>query len=380
MIALSMYVMLYFEKYRATAIAFKYGGWAVSGIVGPPLLEYIARSLGPSGALLLGGALGMHALPIAMLVRHPRPATIPAWCSKKPPKTDACQATNSSTPVFSVAGSLSPPGSQLPIAVRNRESKETLMLYVREPRTEYAKHSLSNIALENKKEETRPTEEHLRSRSAGQVEKPHWHECTEATRRRNKDERNKNKEMNQAPRFLTYYQALFIKPAFYVFLLSFSTLNFSVSMHETTVVEYGLDKGAADLTGSNQLLTYTALGQLLGHVVVPFLADKMSISRCGLMAANFTVASLLLALISSVDNFLALVALTSVLGICEGYLLCNTCVLVADYLGVERLGPFFGLQGLCMIPTFLGAPSMLGETCSSFVADNRKKLNFYDVD
>ncbi|KAL1421843.1 hypothetical protein MTO96_022761 [Rhipicephalus appendiculatus] len=50
MISLSLYLLVYFDKYRATATAFKYAGWAASGIIGPTLLGYFAETYGPPGS------------------------------------------------------------------------------------------------------------------------------------------------------------------------------------------------------------------------------------------------------------------------------------------------------------------------------------------
>ncbi|XP_037566228.1 uncharacterized protein LOC119445998 [Dermacentor silvarum] len=86
MISLSLYLLLYFDKYRGTATAFKYTGWAASGIVGPTLIGYIAEHYGAQGALLFIGAMAMHALPLVMLLSDPQPVTIPAWCVRKPAK------------------------------------------------------------------------------------------------------------------------------------------------------------------------------------------------------------------------------------------------------------------------------------------------------
>ncbi|KAK8761323.1 hypothetical protein V5799_027409 [Amblyomma americanum] len=55
-----------------------------------------------------------------------------------------------------------------------------------------------------------------------------------------------------------------------------------------------------------------------------------------------------------------LVVLTTVAGVCEGFLLCIRGVLYGDYLGVVSMGLASGLQGLCMVPAFMGAPASIG--------------------
>lgn len=358
MMGLTMYITLCFDKYRATAIAFKFAGWAVSGIVGPSVVEYLARSYGPSGSLLLSSAFAMHALPLAMLVRNPQHVTFPAWRCRTPQKTSECSRTDTSPPVSSAARGLTISTIQFQIAVRDLENDGALTLRGPYVTTETRNRTWRDVAPKDKKGDKEDTKERMRRQSLGLLEKPHTEECKEESRPRN--EGSENAVIDNAHSFLANYHALFNAPAFYVFLFSIGAGNFSALMHETTIVEYATDKGAAALAGSNQLLTYTASGQLVGRVVLPFLSDKMSISHCALTAASFTVASACLAMISCVDDYVVLVALNSILGICEGYVLCSASVLIVDYLGVERLGPFYGLQGVCMIPTFLGAPSIIG--------------------
>ncbi|KAL3211580.1 hypothetical protein MRX96_036343 [Rhipicephalus microplus] len=82
MISLSLYLLVYFDKYRATATAFKYAGWAASGIIGPTFLGYIAENYGHQGALLLVGAMALQAVPLVMLLGDPQPLSMPACCTR----------------------------------------------------------------------------------------------------------------------------------------------------------------------------------------------------------------------------------------------------------------------------------------------------------
>ncbi|KAL1443866.1 hypothetical protein MTO96_030152, partial [Rhipicephalus appendiculatus] len=72
---LSLYSLLYFTKYRATASSAKYVGWSVSGLAWPSFTSFLYNNYGLHGALLLCGACILQAGPLFMLLEHPRPLT-----------------------------------------------------------------------------------------------------------------------------------------------------------------------------------------------------------------------------------------------------------------------------------------------------------------
>ncbi|KAL1421842.1 hypothetical protein MTO96_022760 [Rhipicephalus appendiculatus] len=173
-----------------------------------------------------------------------------------------------------------------------------------------------------------------------------------------------------SPSLLGHYGALLRNPLFYVLLIAFMTIDYMMTMVDTTIVEYGIDKGVATLKDAKQLQTFTATGQLIGRIVVPFISDKIANSRCPFTAASLAVAAACLLLISRVNHFGTLSFLTALVGVCEGYLLCIKGVLIGDYLGVETLAAVCGLLGVASVPALLSAPSIIG-----FFRD---KLGSYD--
>nr|XP_037268616.1 monocarboxylate transporter 3-like [Rhipicephalus microplus] len=72
-----IYILLYFYKYRATALSIFYGvGWAVAGIVGQLILSALVNTYGFQGGLFLLGGIMMHSIPIVMLAGNPSPMSI----------------------------------------------------------------------------------------------------------------------------------------------------------------------------------------------------------------------------------------------------------------------------------------------------------------
>ncbi|KAL1421838.1 hypothetical protein MTO96_022756 [Rhipicephalus appendiculatus] len=166
--------------------------------------------------------------------------------------------------------------------------------------------------------------------------------------------------MVNSPSLLAHYAALLRNPVFYVLLIAFVKIEYMMAMVNTTIVEYGIDKGAATLKDAKQLQTYAATGQLVGRMVVPYFSDKIANSRCPFTAASLAVTAACLLLISRVNHFGVLAGLTALVGVSEGYLLCIRSVLIGDYLGVETLASVCGLIGAASVPALLSAPSIIG--------------------
>lgn len=99
MLTLSLYAMLYFEKYRATASGFKYTGMSLAPLAFPMVLSALLREYGLHGTLLILSAFMLNTLPLAMLMNKPKPFKL--WCRKN--IKQARQNTSSEEPVTATA-------------------------------------------------------------------------------------------------------------------------------------------------------------------------------------------------------------------------------------------------------------------------------------
>ncbi|KAL1432607.1 hypothetical protein MTO96_013077 [Rhipicephalus appendiculatus] len=72
-----IYILLYFYKYKATALSVFYGiGWGVAGTVGQLILSRLVDAYGIQGGLFLLAGITMHSIPIVMLAKHPSSVSI----------------------------------------------------------------------------------------------------------------------------------------------------------------------------------------------------------------------------------------------------------------------------------------------------------------
>ncbi|XP_065282075.2 monocarboxylate transporter 9-like [Dermacentor albipictus] len=351
MISLSLYLLLYFDKYRGTATAFKYCGWAASGIVGPSLIGYVAENYGAQGALLLVGAMAMHAVPLVMLLSDPQPVTIPTWCVRKRAEASSVPAAPNGLQGLTKGAHLTPKrrlltGSLTRRCATNEEANKEPATKDKAWEKETAKRDSVRILVTD-----------VTKLDVTKLRIPNGSPRANCVAKK----RVGAKQMRvDSPSLLAHYATLFRSPMFYVLLIPFMTIDYMLAMVDTTIVEYGMDKGVATLKDAKQLQTYTAVGQLVGRMVVPFVSDKIASSRCPFTAGSLALAAACLLLISRVQDFTTLAALTAVVGVCEGYLLCIKGVLIGDYLGVETLAAVCGLLGVASVPALLSAPSIIG--------------------
>ncbi|KAK8761318.1 hypothetical protein V5799_027413 [Amblyomma americanum] len=356
-ISFTMYTLVYFDTYCATATAFKYAGWAASGVVGPNLYAYVAERYGFKRSLLLVGAVTAHAVPLAMLLNTPRPVKLWfSWSRKSPTavaddttfsKESNCLSTSPSSPCplrnQATDAKCGTDRKPVPHAATCGNHKT-----VRLESDEFCRVNTSGLeAHEQNASDTHGTE--IPRSSDGYPQAP----CSG-------DHRLRKHLMVKAPNFLKHCFTLLRSANFYALFVSFLAMEYAVTMHETTIVAYGIDKKAGTVKECNQLQTFTAMGQLVGRLVVPFISDKIPFSRCPLTAISLTLLAAGLVVISFANQFVVLAALTTTVGVCEGFLICIRGVLYGDYVGVASLGLASGLQGLCEVPAFMGIPAVIG--------------------
>ncbi|KAH7957220.1 hypothetical protein HPB52_016223 [Rhipicephalus sanguineus] len=357
--SLSLYTLTYFERYRATATAFKYAGAALSGIVGPSLMGYLAENYGCKGSLLLAGGIAANAIPLLMLLKNPEPLTLPACCRRrKASESTMSDRTGASLQTMKAASHALVPALNA-IYRRERAGEEPHSLSsLKQPSTMELSDKNTASKRNQLPPDTHQSETKEKSQAPAQVKS-----LQGQGKAAHRDEPNQPDKplMVRAPNFLAHCGTLLRSGTLYVLLVCFVLMDFVAHMHETIIVEYGVDKKVGTLKQCNQLQTFNAVGQLSGRLAVPWLSDKMPLSRCAFTSANLLIVAACLLFTSFVQDYVTLSLFTAVIGVCEGYLLCIKVVLVGEYLGVESLGLVSGLAGIFSTPVALSGPALIGK-------------------
>nr|XP_050029254.2 uncharacterized protein LOC126525270 [Dermacentor andersoni] len=353
--------MLYFDKYRATATAAKYVGLAASGIVGPLLLSAAVSNYGLGGSFLIGAAIAMNALPLEIFLRKPRPLVFTfQWCNMRNmsgTEHETRKVTKGScndvrgiqkdSSSARTAYTASPGEAKLSALARNVDLTE-LFCDNKIPSDGKPFQAQSLLGAKTSAGSSQ-------SRKCGSICLGHEGHVSYGTPAATVLQLLPS----ESSKSISEQVALFRQLAFYVLLVVYAFCDWTISLHTTTIVDYGRDKGSP-LEKAKLVLTFNAAGQFAGRTLLPFASDNVAHSRCPLAVACFIGCGTCLAFMPSVQSLSAFVALNLVLGVCQGFVTCIRSVLVNDYCGVERLPTFFGILGLTLVPLSFSGPTIIG--------------------
>ncbi|XP_077534556.1 monocarboxylate transporter 9-like [Haemaphysalis longicornis] len=107
----------------------------------------------------------------------------------------------------------------------------------------------------------------------------------------------------------------------------------------TNIVAYAVDKGSP-LPIAESLIMYGAVASMTGRIVLPVASDTLGLKRD--------------LLVVEVSSFLHVAILLVGEGVASGAVLAMKPVIVAEYLGVEKMTATWGIMGVFMVPVFLG--------------------------
>ncbi|KAH9377789.1 hypothetical protein HPB48_018925 [Haemaphysalis longicornis] len=349
--------MLYFDKYRATATAFKYVGWAISGVAGPLVFSALVKKYGLTGALLLSSSTALHALPLVMFLKHPRPFNFK--CDQRKFLTSYCKRDRKGR---AKEASLTQKEG-LSSTVQNDFQKEhqvslgDRLKIVRSISRECDKRSVlpptpSDVFVTTNTTGCAAPSTSLRDGKELSAQNP-FH--TISAQCDQKTFGSRKTLVGDLCKQLT----LFRDSEFYILLVALTLFDFSVTMHTTTTVDYGRDKGAT-IEDATMVITYNAVGQFLGRTLLPFASDSVVNGRCKFSVACLGGAAVFHGVLSSVNSFGAFVSMNIALSVSEGFVTCIRGVLVNDHLGVERLPAFCGFQGMATVPFSFSGPIIIG--------------------
>ncbi|XP_065296952.1 monocarboxylate transporter 13-like [Dermacentor albipictus] len=152
---------------------------------------------------------------------------------------------------------------------------------------------------------------------------------------------------------------LFAMPSFYVLLVAIIVGEYASVEFLGTIVDYGIDKGMV-LDSAKHLVTFSSIGQLLGRIAIPLLADCVPFTRRPLYAFSFAVTCVCMITMAHVTAIVPVTALATLVGVAQGYILCLKYVLLAECVGVERTAASSGIIGVVMVPVSMLSPVIIG--------------------
>lgn len=414
-LSLSLYAVTYFDKYRATASGFKYAGTVLVPLVFPLAISAALREYGLRGTLLLLAAVILNLIPIAMLMKTPKPVSLS--CKRKetksPKKSDGL---NYGTERDLARENTSP---QAPCFLPSRDNSDAVDLVdsARPMKSADKKCTVSGKQTEN----TAPSGKRLSSRGSradvqeeiireepasirSAVNEQGYPRYTEHTAKdtgniemssfdpagQNESGRSissegypdvsiqKREQSSANNRPLCSVDSsilnLFKSNSFYILVITFTVAEYALQTFETTVFDYAMDKGI-ERSHAEPFITYVAVAQMIGQLTVPFLWDRSGFRRSILGVLCLLAEAVCFMAMPHANKFWHTFATTMGISFPMGCLLLLKPVMLADHVGVQRLAACWGIAGIAMLPFAFGMPLLIGvfrDTMGSY--DNLYRL------
>ncbi|KAH7958769.1 hypothetical protein HPB49_004913 [Dermacentor silvarum] len=151
---------------------------------------------------------------------------------------------------------------------------------------------------------------------------------------------------------------LLADPRFYPLVFQHTVMSYSSIIFRSVTVDYARDKGVplghAELMG-----TYCAATDLLlGHMALPFLADRRFVNRTLLVAITFALLSATLFALTVSQGLVFFLSFFAAMSILVSATASFSPVLITDYLGPRRVPITWGASGLLTSPLLLVTPSI----------------------
>ncbi|XP_065296093.1 monocarboxylate transporter 12-B-like [Dermacentor albipictus] len=332
LMSVSIYNLMLFEKYKGTAMSMTFLAWGVAGLYSPVLLAWLRDTYALQGGLLICGGIILNSVPLGMLLRRPSRMN---FSSLKYAISDFLFRRNatSSKSVKSAPLPLDEPDFAVCSIPEKMQSEADIM------------NPNQQMAASSHPADVEEPDADLRDRGI-LVEDDSSFVTSETKRRPTRS-------------LLNSLVAVLRTPAFYVFLAATVVSEYSLVSFGTTIVDYATDKGI-ELSVAAQLVIFGAVGHILARICIVPLSDCAAASRLPMYACAFAVEAASAVSMPHVRSMAIITVLRIAESMAQGFVISVRGILLAQYLGIERVATCSGVFGLAMIPVSLSSPTILG--------------------
>ncbi|XP_037565985.1 monocarboxylate transporter 12-like isoform X2 [Dermacentor silvarum] len=148
-------------------------------------------------------------------------------------------------------------------------------------------------------------------------------------------------------------------PMMYVLVVTWLAFCYNYDIFFSTIVDFAMDKGLT-LEDTVSFITYTSITDLVGRVVLPILTDRGFLQRSTLMTLNYFLLGLCGVLLPFCESYWALLVACLGLALFLGCAITMQSVLMAQYLGIEKLAVGYSVLGALCGPALLGKAPFVG--------------------
>ncbi|KAL1423693.1 hypothetical protein MTO96_020873 [Rhipicephalus appendiculatus] len=408
-VAVTMIMLMYFDKYRGFATGVRYAGYSLSSLLYPPILALLDEAFPFRQMMLLFGAISLHMTPLVLTLKEP------PWAQKSSrPKRPNGEEEKSSTDLDCPSVQPDQAGEKKNHRKNIRESSTVNtqeQIFKISDSSDNVGRSGSEAALSQRfKPMRRATNGSIvqnntlfrrASEACGYITNTINHRCTRERLKTAQDGINDgfpisrisvgDSEVDAATqpykaRFVlantrssicatdsnpaenssesltgraTSRVSLFLKPTFWAVVLGGVLADYTDCAFMATIVDSALDHGGtryqADLS-----IACSAPSQLLGRAVLPLIADMGFINRVSLSCACYFLFGACIAGLAMTSSFVTYAPCMALASLFMGCLTTMKHVVTADYFGVDVVPVAWAATGVVLLPMLIANPSILG--------------------
>nr|XP_050028771.1 monocarboxylate transporter 9-like [Dermacentor andersoni] len=148
-------------------------------------------------------------------------------------------------------------------------------------------------------------------------------------------------------------------PMFYVVALTYIVFGYNFDVFMATIVDFAIDKGT-DLEAAVGLIPLFSMTDTFGRLCIPLLADRGYLRRSTLAMLTYLWMSVALQVFPLVCGYYHLLAACLCFTMAVGCGIIMYPILMADYMGIQRLPISYGIVGTVAGPLFIVKPLFIG--------------------
>ncbi|KAH8038872.1 hypothetical protein HPB51_003792 [Rhipicephalus microplus] len=320
---LQVIISMYFKRYRGTAHGIMFAGSTAGAFFYPQLLLFLRNTYGFRGSLLIFGAILMHMFALSLALHEP------TWVSTE--RLEKRRPTVASLPAF--------PTNKLATRRPSKLRRASCPAFTMEP------------WLSNKPDQSSFLGGEVGEQRPAQVTRPSL-----LTAQCEGDITTGVVSTSQA--VLHSVREVLRQSMFYALLVTWLVLSYNVDIFFSTIVDLALDKGVS-MRDAVALIPYYSITDLVGRVFLPLLADRKYVRRTNLMVINYLFLGATVVSLPFTNSYGALVGASLCIAMFMGCGMTMHSVLMADYLGLERLAVGYSIMGAICGPLLMGKPPLV---------------------
>lgn len=159
---------------------------------------------------------------------------------------------------------------------------------------------------------------------------------------------------------LNHVVSVLKSPTFYVILTSWVFLCYSMDIFFASIVDFARDRGIS-VSDAVSLIPYFSVTDLVGRTLLPLLSDRKWVKRSFLATINFLIMGVTMFMLPMATSYEYLLVLCLFAAMFMGCAMTMHSVLMADYIGLERLAVAYGMLGVVTGPSLATKALLMGE-------------------